>query len=306
MLKKVLIGSAAILLLGVMALAWILVPPHLQIRAISPELPTRADLQTLTSDPNGPVNISYVITSSQTMPKRTLSHSSFIVEWADGRILLIDLGLDHAGAVEFGQLFETIEGADPATVHGAISEFLGSSVTRVEGVGFTHLHTDHVQGVTGLCEALPKAIIAVQTSDQLAKHNLHTYDSHKLLQNSDCIDRREITGNARQHNRFPGIGIYALGGHTPGSTLFAVPVGDTIWLLTGDIAGTYADIKKDRDKSLIYSYLMVPEDRQRLADLRNWLNELDEFPDVNVVVSHDASAIAESGMKKWSQRGTAD
>ena len=100
---------------------------------------------------------------------------------------------------------------------------------------------------------------------------------------------------------FPGLGLVALGGHTPGSTLFAVAVGDHLWLLSGDISNSKTDLLNDIGKGFFYSYLVVPEHTGRSELLRPWLAALDAKADTTVIVSHDLPDIAASGMAEYSQ-----
>ncbi len=66
---------------------------------------------------------------------------------------------------------------------------------------------------------------------------------------------------------FPGLGVAALGGHSPGSTLFAIAVGGHLWILSGDIANSKADLVSDTGKGFLYSYVMVPENTGRTGDV---------------------------------------
>jgi glyoxylase-like metal-dependent hydrolase (beta-lactamase superfamily II) len=100
---------------------------------------------------------------------------------------------------------------------------------------------------------------------------------------------------------FPGLGVIALGGHTPGSTLFAVAIGDQLWLLSGDISNSKADLLSDTGKGFLYSYLLVPENTARNDVLRPWLGELDAEEDMIVIVSHDLFDIAARGMTEYGQ-----
>jgi glyoxylase-like metal-dependent hydrolase (beta-lactamase superfamily II) len=280
MLKKILTGLGILLALGAIILGFLLVPAHLQIRDVEPELPTKADLANLRGSPDGPTKISYFETSNQFALERTLGHSTFVIEWEDGKILLIDLGMDRATAVKFGELFETIGGADPAVPLGTVPEFLGDDLSRVKGIGFTHLHSDHVQGIEPVCAATDQKLTVLHTSDQLTKHNLHPAEQADLLSKSSCVVQQELASDARSSEQFPGIGIYPLGGHTPGSTMFAVPVGDTVWLLTGDISNVHANLIENRGKGFMYSYLMVPENVDRQAELRQLLAGFDKDPNI--------------------------
>lgn len=287
------------LALGVLALAFILVPPHLQIRDVSPALPTKADLENLKGNADGPVKISYISTATQKLGGNVVGHSTFVVEWEDGKILLIDLGMDKKVAVEFGKLFEKIAGADQAVSHGTLPDFLGDDINRVKGVALTHLHLDHVQGVEPFCASGVQSITALHTNDQMTRHNFNTDDQFDMLKNSSCIDQKELTDDTHLSKQFPGIGIYPLGGHTPGSTLFAIPVGNVLWLLSGDISNSKNDLLENRGKGLVYSYVFVPEDEARLEELRLWLSDLDKDSNTKVIVSHDANALIESGMNHW-------
>ncbi|MDN3645479.1 MBL fold metallo-hydrolase [Pontixanthobacter aestiaquae] len=299
MLKKILIVIGALLAIGAIVLAFVLVPAHLQIRDVEPELPTKAELLALADSPDGPTKISYFRTSTQNSADRSLTHSTFVVEWEDGKILLIDLGMDAAVAVEFGALFETIAGADPAVPLGTVPEIMGDDLDRVQGVGFTHLHLDHVQGIEPICAARSGAVSVLQTPEQKSTHNLHTQEQADMLAGSACVTQIELADGSRTTDQFPGIGIYPLGGHTPGSTMFAIPVDGKLWLLTGDISNVQSDLLNDRGKGFIYSYLMVPENVDRLAMLRPWLIDLNNDPMITALVSHDGKALADSGLEQW-------
>ncbi|MBT7369163.1 MAG: hypothetical protein HN816_00855, partial [Gammaproteobacteria bacterium] len=63
-----------------------------------------------------------------------------------------------------------------------------------------------------------------------------------------------------------------------------------------------AEIIEDKPKQLVYSYLLVPEDTEQAARLRQWLRELDAMDQVTVVVSHDLGDIENSGLAEWTGR----
>ena len=52
---------------------------------------------------------------------------------------------------------------------------------------------------------------------------------------------------------FPGLGIVALGGHTPGSTLFVIATTDRLWILSGDIVNSKSEMVEDVGKGFLYS-----------------------------------------------------
>ncbi|GAA4037890.1 hypothetical protein [Parerythrobacter jejuensis] len=74
---------------------------------------------------------------------------------------------------------------------------------------------------------------------------------------------------------------------------------DRIWLLTDDISNTRQSLIGNKPKGVLYSYLMVPEDEERLSRLRVLLTAFDTDPNITAIVSHDAEAIASSGMELW-------
>ena len=302
MFKKILFGFGFLVILGALFLASVLLPPHLQIREITPQLPTKAELEDLIGVDSGPVKLSYFITSSQDVGRGSLAHTTFVVEWADGNIFLIDLGMDAAGAVKFGELIQKLGDAETAVSHGTVPSLMGQQIERVSGLGFTHLHVDHVQGIQAVCESKAsdtKRLIALHTSDQFGIHNLHTADQSELLKNSACVQQIELADSVHSSLQFPGLGIYPLGGHTPGSTLFAIPIENKLWLLSGDITNTKKDLVENNAKGLIYSYVIVPENVKRQEQLRVWLAALDAQRNISVVVSHDAKALIKSGVSKW-------
>ena len=289
------------LVLGLVLAAIALVPAHLQIRRVEPTLPDVAGLRALLSVENGPVGIRYVNTSSQALGQGELGHTVFLVEWANGNLFMVDAGMDRKTAVEFGRLMESVLGAEEAVSHGTIAELLGEDTMRVMAVGYTHLHIDHAQGTVPFCAARGSGASVFQTSWQADLHNYNTEESAAIVGES-CLEAGTLGEDAVMAvDGFPGIGLVALGGHTPGSTLFAVAVGDRLWLISGDISNSKADLLSDTGKGFFYSYLVVPEHTGRNELLRPWLAALDAEADTTVIVSHDLPDIAASGMAEYSR-----
>jgi glyoxylase-like metal-dependent hydrolase (beta-lactamase superfamily II) len=289
------------LLLGLILAVIVLVPPHLQIRSVEPALPDATGLRALLAVENGPVRIRYVNTSSQALPQGELGHTVFLVEWANGDLFMIDAGMDREAAVAFGELMETALGAEEAVSHGSIVELLGEDTAGVMGVAYTHLHIDHTQGTVPFCAARGSGASVFQTSWQRDLHNFNTVEGAAIVADS-CLEPGKLgEGAIMAVEGFPGIGVVALGGHTPGPTLFAVAVGDRLWLLSGDVSNSKADLLGDTGKGFLYSYLLVPENTARNDILRPWLGALDAEEDTTVIVSHDLRDIAESGMAEYRQ-----
>ena len=288
----------SILLLGCLALAVLLVPPHFQIRRIEPPLPERQAVLDAVATPGGPVSVGFVNTASQGVPTgSTMAHPAFVLEWPDGRRFLIDSGMEREAAVAFGEPLEWVMGADPARPHGSVGEQLGLGARRVAGVAFTHLHSDHAGGVASLCAARDGDLAIFQTPLQADERNHTTDMGYDLLLEAGC-GRFERFGGGPVYLTpdFPGLVAVAAGGHTPGSTIFFARVADHLWVFSGDITNSRAELEDDLPKLALYSLLIVPEHPERLSALRRWLREWDAEPDTAVVVSHDGDALAESGI----------
>ena len=89
--------------------------------------------------------------------------------------------MDREAAVEFGKLIEAMMGADPVETFGPIEEQLAGGVDNIRGIVFTHLHSDHTQGVTALCNTMTEPARIFQTLEQAKEHNLHTQAGQRLV-----------------------------------------------------------------------------------------------------------------------------
>jgi glyoxylase-like metal-dependent hydrolase (beta-lactamase superfamily II) len=294
------IAAIAVLVLGLAAAAfW--GPPHLQTRGIAPALPSAEALLALRDAPDGPAHVDFLVVATQASPRGTLGHSVVRVRWQDGRAFLIDAGMDRAGAAEFAELMKTLSGAGDGRFHGDVAEQLGDALAAVRGVGFTHLHIDHTQGVGALCAARGPGAAVYQTRAQAEEHNFNTTESAALVRDS-CLEVHVLDGEGLLAvDGFPGLGIVPLGGHTPGSTLFAVAADGHLWLFSGDTTNTKASLVGDVGKGFLYSALLVPENTARTALLRPWLAGLDARDDVTVVVSHDVDDAVASGLPRYAR-----
>ncbi|WP_439100797.1 MBL fold metallo-hydrolase [Congregibacter sp.] len=288
--------GATVLIVG--GLAVFLGPAHLQIRAIEPTLPTEAELRALGTEAQGPVSISIAQSSAQSGPDRNLSHSIVIIEWPDGRQFMIDAAMDRNASEEFGELIAKLSpGMGPVAFKGSAADLLENEIASIDGVGFTHLHVDHVQGVDAFCAKRGAGARSYHTFAQATEYNLHTEESAQQLEKS-CLEPVVLQGEGLlRHSDFPGLGIVPLGGHTPGSTLFAVTVDDILWLMSGDIANVKSKLLSNSGKGWLYSTLFVPENTARTEGLRLWLRALDEKPDIEVIVAHDFDAALDSGLQ---------
>ena len=300
-MAKALSVIAVLILILVLGLAFLLVPAHVQVRSVSSGIPSDDALHALRRT-DGPISIQYINTSEQDLGVGTLTHSVFVLTWPDGSRFMIDAGMSESEAVQFAGLIKTILGGQDPVIHGNIGDLLGPDIDSIEAVGFTHLHIDHTEGIEAFCDSRadsegPKLI---QTEDQRLKHNFNTAESAEILAGSCLTAADAIPGQQLSEiPGFPGLGILSLGGHTPGSTLFAAWLDDQLFLFSGDITNTKTEIRENTGKGLIYSNFLVPEDTDRTLELRNWLKMQDDRPNVRVVVSHDLEDILDSGLKSF-------
>lgn len=294
-LRRAAVIGTLMLLLGALFLLVMLVPAHWQIRSIDPTLPTGDQLAALLGLENGPNRIRGFKVAEQSFEGGGFSHNVIALEWPDERLFLIDLGMDEQGAAKFAATLERLMGADPGIFHRDVATHLGEDIARVAGVGFTHLHIDHVQGVDAFCARRGVGAVAFSTAHQAEEHNFHTTEGAALRETS-CLDVQVLEGEGLiAVPGFPGLAIVPLGGHTPGSTLFAAAVDGHLWLFSGDTTNSKSDLLEDRGKGLLYSGFLVPEHTGRTAELRAWLRDLDLRPEMTVVVSHDLEAAQREG-----------
>jgi len=292
---------AGLLLLGCLLALLALIGEALwEMRGLEPALPEVSQLAALGDSGDGPVRLGWVNTASQPIADGRLGLPVFVLEWADGRLFLIDAGMDREPARDFGRLLEWVMGGDPSEPRGAFPEQVGAAVSRVAGVGLTHLHTDHAQGLIPLCRALDRPLPLFQTPWQLALQNSATASGRAHIAEAGCVRPQELAdGPLFAGPGFPGLAAFPGAGHTPGSTVFAARVAGRTWLFAGDITNSRADLLENRPKPWLYSRSITPENTEQLARLRPWLAALDARPDFAVVVSHDEAAWGAIGLCPW-------
>jgi len=297
-MRRVVLGAAVILAVLICGAAGFLLEAHWEMRDIAPPLPELATLDARTRVSGAPVRVSYVNTATQrSTGPAAIGHPGFLLEWSDGRVFLIDVGMTPEQAVAFGRPMEWLLGAEPTETHGSLAEQLGSAVRRIEGVGFTHLHNDHTGGLASLCEAIDRPVPVFQTPEQSELENYTTGLGRRDIEAAECaVPRRLEGGPLFPVPGFPGLLAQSAGGHTPGSTIYFARVGDTTWVFAGDVTNSMESLRLNRPKPRVYSLFIVPENPERLDVLRRWLGDLDDRPGVEVVVSHDIDRIVESGI----------
>jgi glyoxylase-like metal-dependent hydrolase (beta-lactamase superfamily II) len=288
MLKRVLLVTGALLALGVLIAAAGLVWAHQAIRRERPPLPS-ADTLLAASGEGGPVRLSYINTASQPMPRSgvldtqdprpqdayVMSHPSFVLEWPDGKLLLVDVGMRREAAEAFGSTIETMGGAQPIQAHGSVAERLGTARKRVAAAVFTHLHPDHVDGMTALC-ATPEPIRVFMTPAQAGRPNYTTRPGLQILHDSPCVRAQQLPDTALAPlPDFPGAYVIAAGGHTPGSQI---------------IVANLQTANGPRRVAFVGA---------RLDELRRWLRTLRDTHGVQLLVAHDQLDIERNAIPTW-------
>jgi glyoxylase-like metal-dependent hydrolase (beta-lactamase superfamily II) len=289
---------------------------HREIRARDPALPSDAEVLALAEATGGATAIAWHETASQSVPRRqvldpeldaspdepyVMAHSSFALAWPDGRLLLVDLGMEHEAAVAFSRPLRWVGGGIPITFGGP-AEALGPATARVAGVLLSHLHTDHVEGALGLCTARSGTALPVfQTAAQAELANYTTRPGRSLLERAGCLaSRRLADAPLAPVPGFPGVGVVDAAGHTPGSQVVLAVVTDGSrtrrLAFTGDVANHVAGIRQNVGKPLLYRLGIVPESEPRLARVRGWLQHLERDLGYELLVAHDQAQLASLGL----------
>lgn len=321
-MRRLLMGIVAVLAAVLAAALLLLGAAHLDIRSVRPELPTPAALLASPADADLPTGIFVVETARQPMPRSAvldpasdpdpaapyvMTHPSFVLAWPDGRLFLIDVGMDRAAALAFGAPLTRLAGAERIQPLGSVAEQLGPAASRVRGIGFTHLHTDHTAGLAALCAVVEARIPVFQTPEQHRGGNYTTRAGRAQIAAARCATPTPVdAAPLAPIPGFPGLFVTAVGGHTPGSQMFAAHVRSggtkTLWIFTGDVVNHRDAVAHDLPKPWLYSLLVVPEAGERLGVLRRLLATLAAEPNVKLAISHDASGLAALGAPAWPAR----
>jgi len=306
----------------VLAIAVLLAIAHRQVRSIDPPLPRVEDLRAFAASDDLPVRVSFWNTASQPTPRSAvldpsrdpdpaqpyvMSHPSFVIEWADGKALLVDAGMDPEQARSFGRTIEWI-GGGPIEPHGSIAEHvLAAFGERPLALAFTHLHTDHVGGVVGMCRtrATPRSVRLLQTAAQADLANHTTRPARALLETAPCLASESVEGAASAPiDGLPGAFVIHAGGHTPGSQIVGVFVRDAAGprgiLFAGDAANAIDGIRHDVPKPWAYRTFLVPEWEDRLRRVRAWLRDAERAGFV-VAIAHDERHLATTGIPRFGE-----
>jgi glyoxylase-like metal-dependent hydrolase (beta-lactamase superfamily II) len=294
-MKYILYALSGLIVLVILAAGFVLLPPHIQIRQLDIEIPELDALRSLdVPEMDRPQILMFVTTAEQGDGPGTIGHVGVLVTWLNGRQLLIDTGMDRESAVAFGKPMESVLGAPPTETFGPIEEQLGDAIDDIKGIIFTHMHSDHTQGVTAVCSSMEEPATIFQTRHQAEEQNHLTIGGRRLIDSSAC--QRSVLGDEmiKPIDGFPGVYAISAGGHTPGSTVVAVVTASGIVLFSGDLTNAIANVRNNEGKGWLYSYLIVPENTGLLEKWRLWLKAADEADDFWVFPAHDLEHMRQS------------
>ncbi len=317
MLRRIVFTIGALVFAGVAFVAAGLFMAGRAIRGIEPPLPSAEQILAFEPSADLPVGLSWLNTASQRMPRSAvlepsldptpdapyvMSHPSFVLEWSDGRIFLVDAGMGREAAIAFGGPLEFLSGADPIEPLESAAGQLDLSLRRVAAIAFTHEHTDHTNGVAELCRLHEAPIRLVQSPLQVEESNYTTRGGQAQLEAAACLERELASGGPLiPVPGFPGLSFFAAAGHTPGSQVFVAHVrgsdGVKTFVLTGDVVNAIDGVRRNIPKPRLYSLLIVPESPARLDALRRLLAELERDHGVTLLVSHDQLSLEASGVR---------
>lgn len=292
---------------------------HRAIDAERAPLPAVADIAGARPVDDPPLRLSIINTASQPMGRAgvltadrdpdpgapyVMSHPSFVLEWADGRILLIDTGMTAEQAISFGKPIQMIREAQPIQPHRSTADALGIDVARVRGVIFTHPHTDHTGGIGALCERVGHDIPVFMTIAQAQRPNYTTRPGLAEIHAAACARPVGLDGGPLMPvPGFPGVSVIDAGGHTPGSQIVIAQVGSgdgqRRYVFVGDIVNNADGIEHDIPKPWVYRTFIVPESETRQGELRRFLKRLEDEAHALPLVSHDQLSLERSGVERW-------
>lgn len=319
MLRRILVICLFLLGLALLVAGVGLTWAHLALRSEESPLPDLIAMPTPSGDSDLAVSVSYINTASQPMPRAAvldtaadpspdapyvMSHPSFVLHWADGRMLLIDTGMTRAAAIDFGKPLQWVADAQPVQPHGPAADVLGERVAAVRGIVFTHLHSDHVEGLQALCVQRREPVAIFMTRAQARYGNYTTRPGRAAIAAAACARVEELEDSPLPGlPGFPGVFVAAVGGHTPGTQVILAWVGQgegrRLYVFVGDVVNNIDGINHNIPKPFLYRLLVVPEDETRLAALRVLLGRLRDERGAVLLPAHDQLAIEASGIATY-------
>ncbi len=169
-------------------------------------------------------------------------------------------------------------------------ERLQEALLAAKAIWITHEHWDHLGGVSRsphLKELLPRLMLTREQLDnreQLAR-------SRFPQELAASVEPVEYT---RYHVAAPGVVLIKAPGHTPGSQMVYLLLGDgTEFLFVGDIAWHMDNVERLVGRPRLISWWFLGEDREAVLDQLRALYDLAGAEPIRLIVSHDADQLRE-------------
>jgi glyoxylase-like metal-dependent hydrolase (beta-lactamase superfamily II) len=318
-LRRILVIVVLFLGLAFVAAAGGLAWAHMSLRRNQGPLPDLLSAPLDAAVADAPVSVSYINTASQVMPRSAvldpgsdpspgtryvMSHPSFVLRWADGRMMLIDAGMTSAAAADFGRPLELLAEAEPMQPLTSSADALGAQVAQLGAILFTHLHTDHVDGLTAICRQRREALRVFMTTAQARHGNYTSAPGRAMIEEAGCARIEELPDETLVSvPGFPGVSVFAAGGHTPDTQVILATVGSgggaRAYAFLGDVVNHIDGINHNIPKPFLYRLLMVPEDDSRLGALRVMMRRLRDERGTTLLPAHDQLAIEASRLAAY-------
>lgn len=272
---------------------------HWSLTQITTPLPSEKQILNLLTEDQGPTSITYLNTATiQDSLRGEIIFPAFILTWPGGRSFIIDAGMDTKGAEAFFSKLSWQYAGNNIEPHGGLSEQMGDSIRSVSGLAFTHLHEDHVQGVSSICDGAGSPLMLYQTPKQSGEHNYTTLPGVSVIKSAECIQPSLLAGPGPIYSipGFPGLYAIEAAGHSPGSTIYVTRVEGKLWIIAGDVSWRRQSLLNNQPKSVSsFRSLIIPEDETQLEKLRLWLAKLDGHDLIDVLLCHDSLALKAYG-----------
>ncbi|RPJ42443.1 MAG: MBL fold metallo-hydrolase [Chloroflexi bacterium] len=151
----------------------------------------------------------------------------------------------------------------------------------------THMHLDHIAGITHAPNAaalLPKVLLS---QEQIADMSAETGEMANLFEKVQAVTYEKYYAAA------PGVVLIKSPGHSPGDQLIYVRLQDgREYLLVGDVVWNSANITQATGRPLLLRLLMQ-EDWQKSSNEIRALHDLVETEPIHLVITHDGPQLDE-------------
>ncbi|CAM4104130.1 MBL fold metallo-hydrolase [Corallococcus exiguus] len=215
----------------------------------------------------------------------TFDFYAYQVVYADGRTVLVDVVNDEkTQRAQFpGSEFD-------AAAYTRVQEAL----RRADATVVTHEHFDHCAGI-----AHSAYLDEVASKVHLTDEQLRSPLAQEAGFTAELRARLTPLQYERLHLLRPGVVLIKAPGHTPGTQLVYVRLGDgREFLLVGDVAWHQDNIRLPRMHPRLTNWL-GGEDAQAMAHQLRWLHDLlRTAPELHPVVAHDGAQ-----MQDYQRRG---